>query len=386
MFPAFTYSHLAPDAIERLGHILAQCFSSPREESSPYFQKVGMENFRTISQSETLLGGLATIPMAQWWGGRRVPMTGIAAVGIAPEYRGSGGAIALMRSVLQELHEKQVPLSVLYAATQRLYRKAGYEQGGFACKWEVATGAIEMRERSLPVTLVEPLTTEAFFPIQQRFARLANGHLDRHSALWDRLLFTQGADTYGYFFGPPDQPQGYVLFTQRDSTMQVKDWALLTPAAYRTFWSFITDHRSILKTVQWKASAVDPLMLLPPEEDAKPLESERWMLRIIHVPLALTQRGYPAPIQTELHLEVFDDVITDNNGKFVLKVSGGKGEVIPGGRGDLKLDIRGLAPLYSGLFSAQQLASLGYLEGSEEVLAIATPLFAGPCPWMPDFF
>jgi predicted acetyltransferase len=50
------------------------------------------------------------------------------------------------------------------------------------------------------------------------------------------------------------------------------------------------------------------------------------------------------------------------------------------------LDIRGLAPLYSGLFSAQQLASLGYLEGSEEVLAIATPLFAGPCPWMPDFF
>lgn len=382
----FTYSPLIPEAVERLGHILAQCFSSPRGESSPYFQKVGLENFRTISQGETLLGGLATIPMAQWWGGRRVPMTGIAAVGIAPEYRGSGGAIALMRSVLQELHEKQVPISVLYAATQRLYRKAGYEQGGLACKWEVPIGAIEMRERLLPITLVEPLTTEAFFPIQQQFARLTNGHLDRHPALWDRLLSTPGTDTYGYLFGPPSQPQGYILFTQRDSTMQVKDWALLTPAAHRTFWSFIADHRSILKTVQWKGSAVDPLMLLPPEEESKPLESERWMLRIVHAPLALAQRGYPISIQAELHLELLDDVIADNSGKFVLKVSGGKGEVTSGGRGDLKLDIRGLAPLYSGLFSAQQLAALGHLEGSEAVLAIANSLFADPCPWMPDFF
>lgn len=50
--------------------------------------------------------------MAQWWGGERVPMTGIAAVGIAPEYRGTGAAIALMQHTVKELHAKGYPLAI----------------------------------------------------------------------------------------------------------------------------------------------------------------------------------------------------------------------------------------------------------------------------------
>jgi predicted acetyltransferase len=113
---------------------------------------------------------------------------------------------------------------------------------------------------------------------------------------------------------------------------------------------------------------------------------ERWLLRIVDVSKALERRGYPAQIDAELHLEIQDRVLLENNGKFVLNVSGGRGEVTPGGRGDLQLDIRGLAPLYTGLFTPEQLQQVGQISGSHEALTIAAQIFTGSEPWMSDHF
>src|SRR6185295_16930186 len=74
--------------------------------------------------------GLVLIPMGQWFGGKRVPMTGIAAVAVEPFARGKGAAKRLLVSMLQELQGKGVALSTLYPATQVLYRAVGYEQAG----------------------------------------------------------------------------------------------------------------------------------------------------------------------------------------------------------------------------------------------------------------
>ncbi|MCT7967549.1 sterol carrier protein domain-containing protein [Laspinema sp. D1] len=78
--------------------------------------------------------------------------------------------------------------------------------------------------------------------------------------------------------------------------------------------------------------------------------------------------------------------MSENNGKFILTVSNGRGEVTPGGRGDLHLDIRGLAPLYTGLFTPHQLYLNGHLQGTPTALSVATQLFSGPHPWMADMF
>jgi len=150
MSPQFEYSTLAnPEDIQKLGNILDQCFVGSPGDSETYIDRVGAENLRLLRQSQQIAGGLATIAMGQWFGGQRVPMTGIAAVGIAPEYRGTGAAIAMMQHTLKELYANGVPISVLYPATQRLYRKAGYEQGGSACTWEISTQSIQVREQPL---------------------------------------------------------------------------------------------------------------------------------------------------------------------------------------------------------------------------------------------
>lgn len=91
-------------------------------------------------------------------------------------------------------------------------------------------------------------------------------------------------------------------------------------------------------------------------------------------------------MDAELHLDIKDELLSENNGQFVLTVSQGRGEVKRGGKGELQLNIRGLAPLYTGLFTPDRLQLAGQLQASETALAIATKLFTSSEPWMSDRF
>ncbi len=366
------------------------CFLMSPGESEIFFNHLGLENFRIIRQGEQIAGGLAAIPMGQWWGTQRVPMTGIAVVGIAPEYRGSGAALAMMQHVVKELYAKGVPISALYPATQRLYRKAGYEQGGFSCIWEVPTESILVKEKPLPVCDV-PSNHEIFHQLYQHQAKLNNGLLDRHQGLWQHIFRPDANEAvYAYLIGCKDQPQGYIIFTQEQnqdgSSIQLRDWTVLTTAAAQSFWTFFANHRSQIKYVRWRGSANDSLALLLPEQTAKQKFARRWMLRVINVSTALEKRGYSQGIQAQLHLEIRDDLLAENNGRFILSVANGRGEVTSGGKGEMKLDIKGLAPLYTGLFTPQQLQLAGHLDATETAMSAATQIFAGASPWMADFF
>lgn len=390
MMPQFEYTqNVNPEDIQRLGNIIDQCFIELGENES-YFNSVGVENLRVIHQGEQVVGGLALISMSQWWGGVNVPMTGIAAVGIACEYRGSGAAIALMQHTVKELYANGVPISVLYPATQRLYRKAGYEQAGSASEWEIPAESIQVREQPLPVKPVVPINLELFHDLYQKQARLNNGYLDRNQFMWERVSKPlEKKPFYAYLIGEADQPQGYIIFSQHadkdGAILRIRDWVVLTTAAAQTFWSFLANHRSQIDKIRWRSSAIDFIALLP-DQTAKIKYMSRWMLRVIDVVKALEKRGYPTKIQTELHLEVEDDLIAENNGKFILSVANGRGEVTKGGKGELQLDIRGLAPLYTNLFTPQQLQISGKLQGTETSLDTASQIFAGSSPWMIDFF
>ncbi|MDZ8083411.1 MAG: GNAT family N-acetyltransferase [Nostoc sp. DcaGUA01] len=392
MTPQFEYSTLAhPQDIQQLGPLLDQCFVNALGSEGAYMNRVGVENFRIIRESEKLVGGLATLDMGQWWGGERVPMTGIAVVGIAPEYRGSGAAIALMQHTLKELYARGIPLSALYPAVQTLYRKVGYEQAGSWYIWEVATNAIGLREQPLPMQPVVPINHQVFHELYQQQARLTHGYLDRYPAIWQGLIQADEKETvYAYFIGTKDQPEGYIIFTQQRTQdgeiIFVKDWVLRTVAATQTFWSFLASHRSQIQRVRWKSSAIDTLTLVLPEQTAKIWSQFRWMLRIVDVVKALEMRGYPSGIQAELHLDIQDKLLDANNGKFILSVANGRGEVTKGGKGELQLDVRELAPLYTSLFAPHHLQIAGKLHGTQTAISAATQIFAASSPAVADFF
>ncbi|WP_439566209.1 GNAT family N-acetyltransferase [Gloeocapsopsis crepidinum] len=369
---------------QQLGKILQQCLNSPPDSIKTYLQRVGRENFRSIRHSNQIIGGLVILPQGQWFRGECVPMGGIQAVGIAPEYRGSGAALELMQQTIRELYNQGIPLSTLYAATQRLYRQAGYEQGGSLCTWEMPTQSIMMRDRTLPMQAVN-VDDNRLHNLYQQQAKSTNGYLQRHQSIWQEIV---ELSTYAYLIG--DRSEGYLLFKQQEvnnsNCLIIRDLVLLSAGAVQRFWSFISDHRSQVEKVRWRASPHNFLTLVLPEQTAKVANLEHWMVRIVDVIKALEKRGYPQELVTELHLEVRDDLIVENNDKFILKVAQGRGEVVRGGKGELKLDVRGLSPLYTGLFTPQQLQLVGWLEATETALSIATQIFVSSSPWMSDFF
>ena len=79
---------------------------------------------------DRLLGTALYHDMRQWWHGRPVKMAGVAAVMVAPEYRGQGVGRALMAALADLAAERGYPLSVLYPATMPIYRSLGWEIAG----------------------------------------------------------------------------------------------------------------------------------------------------------------------------------------------------------------------------------------------------------------
>lgn len=372
---------------KQLAAILSQCFAFTDTER--YFQSLGLESFRVVREGGTIVGGLGIYQMGQWFGGKSVRMAGLAAVGVLPEQRGTGAGFELLSQTLQELYGREIPISALYPATQRLYRKVGYEQGGNACIYEIPTNSIGLSDRTLPIQPVNSINYEIFSDIYCQSAIKINGNLDRNQAIWEGIIQPREQEIiYAYLVGEPNQPEGYIIFHQnaKQSQLVILDWVALTTAAAKRLWTFVADHRSQIEKAMWRGSVVHPLLLFLPEQTAKVKNSSIWMLRIIDVAKALSERGYPVGVEAELHLTVQDDLLTNNNGNFILRVSGGSGEVTRGGKGELRLNIRGLSPLYTGLYTPHQLQFSGFLEASDRVLATATKIFAGSVPWMADFF
>ncbi len=353
-------------------------------------RRIPLEDFRAVTHQGRIVGGLAFYPMGQWFGGKSIPLTGVTLVGIAPEWRGQGAARTLMTSLLGELSEQGVPLSGLYASTQNLYRKVDYEQAGTNCSYSVHIESLRQHDRELPLIPWDgergPLETLA-----TKRAKMTNGNLDRSDVMWERLFSFLDKKTFTYLIGSADDPQGYVVYYQEavygePVKLHVRDMVALSPAAIRRLWTFFADHRSMADTVIWYGPANEPLLNLADEFEPWRCRQERWMARIVNVSEALQQRGYPVDVEAELHLDVTDTLLPANNGRFVLRVAGGSAKVEPGGRGDLRTDARGLAPLYTGLFSPAVLKSTGQIDGDDRVLTIAERVFAGPEPWMPDHY
>jgi predicted acetyltransferase len=376
-------------AVER---ILGLAFGLGVESSRAWLSRIDPANLRIARRGAAVAGALTLLPMGQWFGGRRVPMTGVAAVAVAPEHRGDGVGLRLMRDAVAELHAAGVALSALYPATEPLYRRAGYERAGSRFEIRVPARALAAAGRAAPLRPAEAADDAAIRDACRTRAAACPGNLDRNAYIWERVREPRGEIAQGYVVeGPRGRIDGYVFFTQKrgDSyqyELNLTDLVALSPAAARRLLDFFADHRSMVTDVVWTGSAADAILahLVEPSYAVKLLHS--WMLRIVDVPAALSARGYPPGLKAEVSLAVSDDLVPANADRFVLEVAGGRGAVRRGGPGRVALDVRGFAPLYSGHLAPRALRVAGLLDGPERDLDAAAAIFAGPAPWMSEMF
>jgi predicted acetyltransferase len=193
---------------------------------------------------------------------------------------------------------------------------------------------------------------------------------------------------YAWLVGPKEAPEGYLLYSQTTGEsgieVLVRDRVALTQAAHLRIWTLLADLNSVVEKAELRAPANDPGLAMLPEEFATIEHYSRWMLRIVNVVQAFELRGYAA--DGVLELEVQDEVLPENGGRWRLVVEAGQARMERGGEGTLRATIRGLAPLFTGLFTPYQLCRMGWVEADAASCEVAARLFAGPEPYMADKF
>ena len=97
--------------------------------------------------------------------------------------------------------------------------------------------------------------------------------------------------------------------------------------------------------------------------------------------------GYVILRNGTLDLEIEDELLVENSGRWRLTIEAGSATVRPGGEGKLRMDIRALAPLFSSYYTADQLVRLGVIQSSDDrQLTLAAQAFAGDAPWLPELY
>lgn len=389
--------------MDDLVRLIGFAFASEPKGAREWLHRAGLENLRAARRSggTAAEGCLLRIPMGQYFGGKSVSMSGIAGVAVGPESRGGGIATAMMTACIREIASERIAASTLYASTQHLYRKIGYEVAGMA--YNVTVPVSEIRRNLLAAGAASHLHVQqlnehheqAIRTTYRHWARTTSGMLDRGSYIWNRVkVWREVPHTPFGVVNEAGEVLAYAYLSQDRNTasgkhhVKLSDMAWQSPAAGRALLEFLGGFTTMAEELKFSGSPTHPAIGLLGHTIYSIVMKDPWMLRICDVQAALQQRGYPRSVRASLAIDVYDPIVTDNSTCWGLEVAGGDGIVqrgAPTGNA-IHCNVQTLAQLYTGFLSASELSRRGLLTGSAGAIEAADSIFASGAPYMTDFF
>jgi predicted acetyltransferase len=381
---------------EFVGRALRTSFGVTADSAGPAIDEAGPERQRVFRDADGAAVGAAQVIWAgQWFGGRAVPMAGVRAVAVPPERRGTGVASAMMGALLREAYERRYPLSTLYAATQALYRRSGYEQAGH--RGRIMIDPARLKARVVPVTRVRAADPEAdhaaMAACQRAMAEQMPGNLDRDTYLWSLVRRPRGNDADTLVIEDASGVCGVLTtrleratYPQRGFVLVVSDWAASSEAGARGVLAALAGFGSVTTEIRLWGGPAHPVLLLLDEQKYRIEHEDHWMTRIVRLADAIAARGYAPGVRARAEVAVRDPLFEENDGNWVIDVEGGSGSCERGGDGTVELDVGAMAAVYTGFASPQQLRLVGRVRGPDDAVAALGAMFAGATPSMVDFF
>ncbi len=345
-----------------------------------------------LDESGRLVGKARLRQYDQWWGGRRVPMGGVAGVAIHPDVRGIGAASRLVRALLPIMQEHGQAVSALFPTAVGLYRPLGWELVGSLD--ETLVSARELRAAGDPVGVsvrsAGPEDVEAVHDLYTWYGQTSAGLLSR-----DGPEFSEGPDgmlrhdVVALAEGEDGSLLGYASYNRgrgygRDSTLRVSEVVTRSGEAGAALVRSLGSWDSVVGQVSWRGPT-DELSLILPGPVPAPSRVQPWMLRIVDASSAIALRGFAPAANVDAQFALVDPDVLGHDGAWRLVVADGRGLLERSDRtADLPLlHIRGLALLYAGAADTGLLQRAGLLDRPVPTLDAA---FAGPRPRLLDYF
>ncbi len=352
------------------------------------------DSLRTYEVDGAIVGSVRLIEMGQYFAGKRIDMTGVAGVAVAPEKRASGVGRSMMADMLRELHDRGTPISVLFASTSAFYRKLGYETAGLLDRITVPMHLLPKGGCPLETKPSTDDDLPGVMACSEEFARANDGYLSRGRYVWDRIKAPSLKPARGYVFVNGDAIEGYIFHRQNPDVqpefpyaLDVTDLCAVAPDTRVTLYAYLRGFSSMNGSFNFLGTPAHPIVLGLTQQRIQTQLTEQWMLRITHLKHALEQRGYPRGIRAEFAFRLTHDLLPGNAGEWTLAVSDGNATLTPGGSPTLTLDALAMATMYTGFTSARDLRTWANLTCDDDAtLDACDALFRGPTPSMAHMF
>lgn len=339
--------------------------------------------------------------------GGMLPAAGVTLVGVHPTHRRQGILRRMMSAQLDQVRDRGEPLAILWASEGGIYQRFGYGLGSLRMGVAIERHRNAYRLPHSPsgsIRFIEADDAKRLFPaIHDAIRPRRAGFFNRTPAFWDAEFFHDpehrrgGAGPAWYILHEADgEPDGYARYRIRDqwddtgskSAVVVTELMSVTPAAHLELWRFLMDIDLMSRVEAWNLAPDDPILLVmaDPRALATTLGDALWV-RVVDLPAALAGRSYRG--DGHLVIEVTDELMPANAGRWLMKVGGGKAELSSTTDApDLACDITDVGAAYLGAFGFIQLADAGRArELAAGGLERADALFrTDRDPWCPKVF
>ena len=331
-------------------------------------------------------------------GQEQVPMAGVSYVAVHPLRRRRGVLRALMRSQLDDLHARGIPLAGLGASEAGIYGRFGYGPATWDSSWRLARGAasgLADDDDGYYLKMIDAPEARELLPAVHEQARQRQvGDVRTYRGRWHDLV-GDGAPLGTQFLLSLDDdghPAGYAIYRiQREerysahASVIVDHLIALTGAAYRRLWTHLADLDLTDQVIASGRPEHEPLRwaLTDSRQLVVTGVHDHLWLRLVDLPAALSRRRYAA--EGSLVLDAADPFCLWNEGRWLLEGGPDGATCRAAGHStapSLRLDAAALGSLFLDGASVVDLARAGSVEGDAAAVRQAQLMFGtGTGPW-----
>ncbi|MDR1431543.1 MAG: GNAT family N-acetyltransferase [Propionibacteriaceae bacterium] len=351
------------------------------------------------TQSGELIGFAASFHFDLPVPGAVLPTGGLTYVSVHPQHRRRGILRELLNKHFANSLQRGELASLLTASEIPIYTRFGYGQVDRVIEARLPKGVPlwDVSGQDEVEIVFERADNAASVALAEQVYQQAGRHMPRPG----RIPAGQDGPWAEHFFDPPEQlesaetlrlaiafrdgqPTGFATFRRKErwddngaaaGVIRVYQLVAADAATARALWGMLTNLDLMATIIVESIPADDPLFFLLRDPRQAVMRCGDFLhLRILDLPGALAARKYQA--SANLVIEVGDDLLQANAGRWLLQLADGRAEVSrTDADADLSLDIRVLASLYLGGFSAVSYGDAGLIQehtaGSAETLARA---------------
>jgi predicted acetyltransferase len=340
------------------------------EDFDRHSKTMPLDRFLTAYDDGQPVGTTGAYPFRLTIPGGELGAGGVTWVGVLPSHRRRGILTQMMRTQLDDLHERGEPLAILWASEAAIYGRFGYGIAAPETRIDAVRARFGFRDDPGPrgsIRLVGREEAATVFPgIYDSVRREIPGFVTRSEVWWEHYKLAdpehwrRGAGPKFYAVLELDgEPAGFAMYRIKQgwehgystSELRVGDAFATSVGATRELWRFLFGI-DLVARVQGR---IDPglpffLMVTDPRNLALRVVDGLW-LRLVDVEAALAGRAYASdePVVAELT----DEFCPWNAGRWRLGPEPARTDDAP----ELELDVADLASVYLGAYDFHRLAA-----------------------------